>query len=675
MSYDPDEAPDSEQTENDDLPTLKPDELLSALIDGTPGAVRRAPQERMVHLVHDAINADEHIAVEAGTGTGKSFGYTVGAVATGKRVIISTATKQLGEQLTGKDVPAVARAAASLGRDLEIALLKGRANYACLSKVDDVLRAAGMDTLDVEVSDDTPNETGKQVQAVLDWVKHTDTGDRSEAPAVSEKVWSQFSTDSASCVGARECPMGDVCFAEVAKQKASHADIAVINHTLLANYMALHLEGRETALAKFDVLVADEAHELEPAISRAWTITVDPRRLERTFGAAKRIEDVNALLATGGAAVDSLSEMLARLPEGELRELPEEIVATLRDLEAKFGQLANKAKKAADDQTDQTARTGWIMLANRLNAAAKLVKQAVELDRNAYVQWAEPQRDGTVLLSAAPLSIAPMFPIGIAGWKVVLASATMTVGGKFEPLTNALGIDAPGTDVGSPFDYPRQAMVYIPSPDGFPIPAGATREAHTEAVLDTMTRLIGAAGGRTLGLFTSVKAAQNAAEVLRARFPHLTILGHGDAPMGQLVEQFRDDETSVLLGTRGLWQGLSIDGPSLSCVVIDKIPFPMMNDPLMQARTRKVNEAGGRGFDEVQVASAAITLAQGAGRLIRTAEDKGVIAVLDPRLWTKYYGAVLRRSLPNARVWKDLEPVEEALARLVGNVDTQARAA
>lgn len=650
------------------LPTIDPHELLTTLIDNTPGAVRRAPQEAMIHHVHDSLLAGSHSAVQAGTGTGKSFGYLVAALASGRRVIVSTSTKQLGDQLVAKDIPAVAEAAASIGRDVNFAILKGRANYACLSKVEDINKDAGQEaalfTNPGEASE-TGVEVGKDIAALMDWVKTTETGDRLDAPAVSDRAWSQFSVDSGQCLGAQHCSFAQECFAEAAKKRAHDADLTVVNHTLLANYLDLQRNpSLKTPLTDFDVLIADEAHDLEATISKSWTAEVDPKRMSRAIDAAKRINDSDTTRATAQRHVTSLVNALDALPEGPLTEIPVNVTAALEAVITEVERLRIMAKSAEDGAAD-AAKAGWRMLRNRLDNTAREAAEVSKLNPETHVRWVERDRDGTnPVLKGAPLSIAEDFPDAIRDWQVVLTSATLTVGGRFEPITSALGIKADSTDVGSPFNYAQQAMIYVPDAS-FPAPVGQDRQAHTEAVLDTIPRLVEAAGGRTLALFTTVKAAKAAAEHLRGLFPHLNILCHGDAPTGQLVEQFKADETSVLCGTRGLFQGADIAGPSLSCLILDKLPFPMYNDPLLSARARKVEEAGGNGFMEVMVANTAIPLAQAAGRLIRTSTDRGVIAVLDPRLRTKRYGGGLLRSLPPARVWGDLDVVCAALRRLV----------
>ena len=706
---DPDEW-DEPADDRDDLPTIPPGELLDTLIEQT-GAQRRAPQERMVHAIHEALTEGRHVAIEAGTGTGKSFGYLVGALATGKRVIVATSTKQLGEQLTGKDIPAVAAAASAIGRDIKVALLKGRSNYLCLQRLDETRKLA-----DAEAGALIPDanfggeadptlagrrKTAEQVKALMKWANTTETGDRSEAPATTEQVWSQFSTDSAACAGSA-CPFASECFATLAARKVAHADLAVTNHAMLAAYMRLHREERRTALSDYHVLVADEAHDLEASISRAWSVSVAPARIARTIDAAKRLDetakptgkvkDKKAAAPTSRAAaamamarehLENATAVIASLPEGRLTGLPDNLKGHLDACKTEVLRLARMAKVKADEAADQEVKVGWVMLQRRLENVAQEIDVAITANPEKFVQWAvnddrpdprarnskhlpraqQRKKGGALSLETAPLSIADTFPQALGNWNLALTSATLTVAGRFEPLTSALGITAEGTDVGSPFDYPKQMMLYIPD-RRFPAPVIETRAQHTEAVHDGMSRLIEAAGGRTLGLFTSTAAALNAAEVLRERFPNLNILAHGDAPMPQLVEEFREDETSVLLGTRGLWQGLSIDGPSCSVVTIDKIPFPIMNDPLMNARKAKVDEEGGRGFDEVMVTHAAISLAQGAGRLIRTMEDRGVLAVFDPRLRTKYYGAALMRSLPRVRAWDDFDAVVAAAARV-----------
>lgn len=652
---------------------IAPDALLDQLIANTPGAVKRPPQERMVHVIHDALQAGQHIAVEAGTGTGKSYGYLVGALAGGQRIVVSTSTKQLGEQLARKDVPAVAAAASALGREVQVALLKGRSNYACRQRVSDTLALSSQPGALFEDTTDAVNDIGHQVSAILDWVNSTDTGDRSDAPAVADKVWAQFSTDAASCVGRKECPFGDVCFAEAAKRRAAQADIAVVNHTLLAHYLDMQRNEIRTPISEFDVLIADEAHDLEGEVSKAWSFEVDPRRVERALAAAKRIgADVEDEVKIATTSAKTLTNALATLPDGELRELPGHVQDVIMSIVGALRRLGAKAKDKAE-AADATSKTGWVMLHQRLMNAAAELQDTLDINRELFVQWVAKERDDAPVLKSAPLSIADRFVEALGEWRLVLTSATLTVGDRFEPITSALGVDARGVDVGSPFDYPSQVMLYVPPVD-FPAPVGSPedRVAHTQAVLDTLERLVDAAGGRTLGLFTTTRAAREAADRIRTRFPNLNVLCHGDAPMGQLVEEFRDDETSVLLGTRGLWQGLDVQGASCSVVLIDKTPFPMFNDPLMSARKRKVDEAGGRGFDEVMVTHAAIALAQGAGRLIRTANDRGVIAVMDPRLRTKYYGRALMRSLPHVRPWDDIDQVVSALRRLMGTHDLAA---
>lgn len=647
---------------------ISADALLGQLIDDTPGASRRPPQDRMVHLIEDSLAQGRNVAVQAGTGTGKSYGYLVGALAGGNRVAVSTSTKQLGEQLASKDVPAVAAASAKLGRELRIALLKGRNNYLCLARKDEIDRLGQQDTL---AGTEPLNETGEQVTQIMEWAATTETGDRTEAPVVSDRVWNQFSTDSASCPGAKVCPMGEVCFAEVAKRRARDADVAVINHTLMARYLGLAADGAPTLLDHFDVLAIDEAHDLGEDLSRAWSDELDPRRIERALNAAKRLDDAESDIALALASTGSLRDILAAMPDGELTAMPEAAVDLMTSLVATLRSLARKANEKAKDSVE----VSWQMLAGRLSNTVDEINATMGTSE-ATVTWLERDRDSSPVLKRAPLSVAGRFAAATEDHEVVLASATLTVGGSFTPILENLGIDADSEDVGTPFNYDKQVMLYVPSAD-FPAPVGSAedRAAHTQAVQDTLCSLIEAAGGRTLGLFTTTRAAREAAQVVRTRFPHLNVLVHGEAPMGRLVDEFRDDETSVLLGTRGLWQGLDVQGPSLSVVVVDKAPFPMFNDPLMNARKRAVDEAGGRGFDQVMVTSAAIALAQGAGRLIRTATDRGVIAVLDPRLRTKYYGRTLMRSLPRVRAWDDLETVTAALKRLVDGTTREEVAA
>ena len=680
--------------------------LLDEVVAGHSNAEDRPQQHEMAKLVADAAATGEPLIVQAGTGTGKSLAYLCAAVGTRSSVVISTATRQLSDQLVNSDVPLVADAVKTLDkRDLSAVSLKGRANYLCLAKVDELHRLEAranekappeeqVEELDLGIELPTPVVTESEqvkrptsadlraLNELLEWAAEgPKSGDRVGAPAVADRVWSQVSTDTAGCPGSRVCAFGEDCFAELARARARVADVVVVNHALLAQ----DLISPNPLFDDRDLIVIDEVHELQDYLSSAWGAEIYAGSIDRIMtNAARRVPKSRqsvvdkAFAAVGDAAIVT-QELMGRPAQRWLCDLPPGVAGPLESLERRAGELA----KAFDEIVKESGADGsGTNTAGIQSARGQLQELATALNlvrtpNDAFVRWSAADRDGgAAVLRAAPLTVGRMFRDRVGSRALVATSATACVAGDFTPLADAMGLVNPpaqgadgeplprtwaGVDVGSPFDYEKQAILYIP--DDIPEPVGKDRAEHTAAVLDELTELVGAAGGRTLALFTTTAAARNAADHLRQKTKHV-ILEHGELPPAVLAQEFAEDETSVLCATMGMWAGLNVVGPACTLVVIDKIPFAPMDDPLSAARRANVDAAGGNGFKEIFVNQAALMLTQGAGRLIRHREDRGVVAILDPRIHTRGYGRLIVSTLPPMWRTTDRDLVLAALRRL-----------
>jgi ATP-dependent DNA helicase DinG len=679
--------------------------LLRTHVD-TTGGEHRPQQETMTTAVHHAITHQTPLLAQAGTGTGKSLAYLFPLAATNTRTVIATATNQLSEQLTRHDLPQVQETLAASGKPLSFALLKGRNNYVCLQKTNEIETletAAGGRTaiddaadrlFDFDESYDPSAAKRRQAKSdaaevgtLLPWAKTTSTGDRSDAPSVPDRVWLQVSTSAADCPGANSCPFGDVCFTELARQKARAADIVVTNHALLAQEVrtaalapANATSGPATGMfGKRDVIVVDEAHDLPDALTSALSTEVDPRAIAKFLSkAAKNVHDTqitddgeSQTIAAARADLDNLTDALENLPTGALDTLTADTTTAVNTLVSRMILIASLLNDAAKDatRTEKPKRAAAItVLHEQANTLSAALVEARTLTPG-RVRWIDQRRpDYPPVLRTAPLEVGEALTKAMEGRTLIATSATLAVAGDFSPIQRTLGLDTDHLttiDVGSPFNYPNQGMLYIPARP-FPEPVGKDRTDHTKAVLDETLALVTAAGGRTLALFTTTAGAQRAADHLRTHLPHLHVLANGDAPADVLVQQFADDEESVLCATMGLWQGVNVPGPSCSLVIIDKVGFAPVDDVLTAARRALADSRRRDGFTEVIVAQAATSLAQAAGRLIRTTSDKGVVAILDPRIHTKGYGRTLLKSLPPFNVYTDRNKVLAALNRLTG---------
>jgi ATP-dependent DNA helicase DinG len=633
-------------------------EVLAAAVAAV-GGEERSGQIEMAEAVAEAMESGQHLLVQAGTGTGKSLGYLVPALLHHDRVVVATATLALQHQLVERDIPALVEAARDvLHEDATYAVLKGRSNYACLHRV----REGVPDDQGVLV-DIPESSTGAEVMAVREWIEEqaesSGSGERDHAPRHTDRVWRQVSVSHRECLGAAKCPYGAECFAERARDKAAKSQLVVTNHSLLAIDA---IEGIPM-IPEYDVVVIDEAHELTARVTQAATDELSAGEVERTSRRAQRhVEGTEA--DDLADAADALRAAIDAAAPGRLDVVPIELADALVLVRDAARALVSAFPKDVGDDAGSTQAKGW---AQELFKTAERMTAGSEHD----VLWVaeREQRRGGNQLCIAPLEVAgPMREKLLAEKTAILTSATLKLGGDFSAVAGSVGLDRAaeggswkGIDVGSPFDYATQAILYVAK--HLPAPG---RDGLQQAQLDEIVDLVDAADGRTLGLFSSRRAAEAAAEEVRARLPHLTTLAQGDAQLPELARQFVDDPHTCLFGTLSLWQGIDVPGETCQLVLIDRIPFPRPDDPLMSARQRAADKAGANGFMSVAATHAALLLAQGSGRLIRTTTDKGVVAVLDPRLVTARYGGFLRASL--APMWTTTDPdvVRKALRRLSG---------
>jgi len=639
------------------------------------GGTERSGQTVMAQAVWDAVTDGTHLAVQAGTGTGKSLAYLVPAMqlAADKRgpVVVSTATIALQRQLVDRDLPRLAEALREpLGRTPEFAILKGRNNYLCLNK----LRNGPEDEQD-SLFDAPTSQMGAHVKRLHQWAASTTTGDRDElVPGVPDQAWRQVAVTARECLGVHRCPFGIQCYSERARRLAAEADVVVTNHALLA----IDTLGEGGILPEHRIVIVDEAHELVDRVTSVATGELSAYAIDFAVRRTGRLAD-DAEIARLSEAGNALTPLLATLPGARMDHLDQGLGATLaalRDAALACAAQVRKIASAKDDDADPAevtaAQTALVSLEEISVVADRMItafdqpiserEEVVWLDRPE--DWSDNARPAS--LHVAPLEVGEVLAEHLFADKtVVLTSATLTLGGSFTPLARQWGLDASaignewaGIDVGSPFAHGRSGILYIakhlppPSRDGLP-----------PEYLDELWELIKAAGGRTLGLFSSMRAAKAAAAALRESLPY-PVLCQGDDSTMQLVKEFAADEPTCLFGTLSLWQGVDVPGPSLRLVVIDRIPFPRPDDPLASARTRAADARGGSGFMEVSANHAALLLAQGAGRLLRSMDDRGVVAVLDPRLVTKQYGEYLLASLPPFWQTTDPQVVRGALQRL-----------
>lgn len=649
-------------------------EVLAAAVEAL-GGQERAGQVQMAEAVAAAMHDQQHLLVQAGTGTGKSLGYLVPSLLHDRRVVVATATLALQHQLVERDLPRLVEAVGDR-LDTTYAVLKGRSNYACLHRI----REGVPDDQGVLV-DIPEGSMGAEVLALRAWAEEESetggTGERDHAPRHTDRTWRQVSVNHRECLGATRCAFAEECFAERAKEKAAQSHLIVTNHSLLAIDA---IEG-VPMIPEYDAVVIDEAHELVARVTQAATDELTVADVERAARRSqKHVADKGEASTAAddlADAADALADALAATAPGRIEQPGEQLadaLALVRD--AARALISAFGKDEGDADAGRTQSKG---LVQEVFTTTERMAAAKESD----VLWLNEARERVpARLAVAPLQVwAQMRERLLTEKSVVFTSATLMLGGDFNAVAGSLGLKpserldtgAPdveaegalpwrGIDVGSPFDYARQGILYVAR--HLPDPG---RDGLGPKQIDEIVELIDAAQGRTLGLFSSRRAAETAAEAVRERLPHLTTLAQGEAQLPELAKQFVEDPHTNLFGTLTLWQGLDVPGDTCQLVLIDRIPFPRPDDPLMSARSRAADKAGGNGFMQVSATHAALLLAQGVGRLIRTTEDRGVVAILDPRLATKRYGSFLKASLPP--MWSTTDPavVRQALGRIAAD--------
>lgn len=646
------------------------EDLLESAVGAIGGSTRKG-QTEMAEAVASSVDKGIHLLVQAGTGTGKSLAYLVPAAEyssrTGKRVIVSTATLALQTQIIHRDLPRLFK---SVKKTLDplprAALLKGRRNYVCKHKLSGGYPDEGEGMLfdlgaDAEAGRKQSDRSGlgEEIQRIRTWEKTTDTGDRDDLlPGVSDRAWSEVSVNAFDCLGSN-CPLYTECFAELARNNAAEADIVVTNHALLA----IDAFGENAVLPEHDVIIIDEAHELKDRVTNALSGQINTSMLAAATSSVRKhtiVQDgVVALLDSAAAALERAQSGVG---EGLIMNMSEALSLALAQIRDSTRQIINDIGGKTEDSD-----AGRQMAKARCQEIFELAERFCSPGKNDVVWLSRStfrERETTNLV-VAPLSVAGTMRSGIFEESTVVAtSATLSLGGNFDAVAASLGLfgpDAPkwdSLDVGSPFDYGKQAILYVAA--HLPRPG---RSGLSEQALDELEALVTASQGGALGLFSSRAAANAAAEHLRAK-SDLPILLQGDDGLPSLVSQFTADDQACLFGTMSLWQGVDVPGRTNRLVIIDRLPFPRPDDPLMQARSRDADDRGVNGFMAVSATHAALRLAQGAGRLIRSTSDRGVVAVLDSRLRSARYGGYLVNSMPTMWPTTDSALVKSSLGRL-----------
>ncbi len=623
---------------------LGPDGLLAKQL---PGFAPRPQQQEMAEAVSQALEKNSILIAEAGTGTGKTFAYLIPAMLSGQKVIISTGTKNLQDQLFHKDIPLVRDA---LGVPVDVALLKGRANYLCHHRLQ-LAQEEGRFLTRSQVA---------ELQEIGKWSGRSGSGDIAELSTISEDstLWPQVTSSADNCLGS-DCDYLDECFLAKARRRAQEADVLVVNHHLLFADMALKDEGFGELLPGANAFILDEAHQLPDTASNFFGTTISANQL---FEIAR----------------DSIAEEIREAGESrELRNRADKLEKAVRDMRLALGEAQRRApwKEVAAGRELNEAIVSVAELLDDLTQGLKALSGRGKGLESCYQRSEEliarftlltgPTPEGMIhwfethsrsfTINFTPMDVAQLFQQQLsahpAAW--IFTSATLAVGESFHHFSDQLGLE--GAEChrwDSPFDYPHQALLYVPSQMPEPNSPG-----YTAAVVEAAMPVLEASRGRAFLLFTSHRALKEAAELLENRLDY-PLLIQGDAPRTRLLEEFRHKGNAVLLGTGSFWEGVDVRGEALSCVIIDKLPFASPGDPVLQARIDAMREAGGNPFMEYQLPQAVITLKQGVGRLIRDVSDRGVLMLCDPRLGTKSYGRIFLDSLPPMSKTLKLEVVQ-----------------
>jgi len=611
-----------------------------------PDFAARPQQQEMAVAVERVLAHGEVLIVEAGTGTGKTFAYLVPALLSGRKVIISTGTRHLQDQLFHRDLPTVQSA---LAVPVNAALLKGRANYLCHHRLD-TTRTEGRLTSRQQLG---------QLENIFDWSGRTRSGDIAELSGIPEDapIWPRVTSTADNCLG-QQCEWLQKCHVIQARRAAQDADLVVINHHLLCADLALKEEGFGELLPGVDAFIIDEAHQLPETAARFFGVTLSSRQLQELAQDSiseyvRETAEQEGLPDTARAVERALLDVRLSMGKGEQRS-PWSKLANDQELIERLNKLRKTLAELSAELGQQAGRSRG--LDNCYQRAVKLqsvLVQTTEKPPENTIHWFETWRQ-SFRINLTPLDVADNFSSHRqelpSRW--VFTSATLSVNGKFDHFARRLGLeDANTLKLDSPFDFHNHALFYVP--EGLPEPG---HESYTDAMLDHAEQIIRASRGRCFVLFTSYRALNIAQRRLKdsCEFP---LLVQGSAPRNELLERFRELGNAVLLGTSSFWEGVDVRGEALSCVIIDKLPFASPGDPVWQARIDALKERGGNPFLEEQLPHAVITLKQGVGRLIRDVNDRGVLVICDPRLVAKSYGRVFLNSLPDMKRTRDFDEV------------------
>jgi ATP-dependent DNA helicase DinG len=631
-----------------------------AIAANHPFYEHRPGQIRMAQAIADAVDRNYHLCVEAGTGTGKTLAYLLPIIFSDKRVIVSTATKNLQEQLFSKDIPFLEKA---LGRKLSVCYMKGRSNYLCWNRLEEI---EGQTYLF------SPHDP-EYLRLIKKWVQITRTGDRAELAELPEDflLWHHLDARREICTG-QKCRNFDACFITKVRQQALESDIIIVNHHLFFADLALRQGDFGSVLPDYSVLVFDEAHEIEDVATQYFGMMVSNYRIEEL------LRDANAVLSETGASSAFLTGQLAKLSERS-----REFFACFQRKEGRFvlqslgaGIGICRGPNGDDNLSDaykslrlelhvvRTALDNVTVQSDRIEALARRsteieneLAEILESESKEHVYWCENRGRG-VFLWASPINIAALLKDRLFSKvnSAILTSATLATGGNFSFVKSRLGLDeARELVVPSHFDFAGQAILYVPRNIPEPREEGWVRHACKE--LET---ILEASDGRAFVLFTSYAQMDQVYQSLKSRLDY-PLLIQGEKSKSGLLESFRNTPNAVLFATSSFWQGVDVQGEQLSCVVIDKLPFSVPSDPVVAARIAQINDSGGNAFYEYQIPTATILLKQGLGRLIRSKTDRGILALLDKRILTKSYGKMFLQSLPPAPLTNDSNNIRNFL--------------
>jgi len=630
------------------------DEIFSgegALARAVDGFRVREGQLEMARAVAAAIAGNSVLVAEAGTGTGKTFAYLVPALLSGGKVIISTGTKTLQDQLFGRDIQVVRKA---LKVPVTVAVLKGRANYVCHYYVERAQNEGRFPTRD----------DARYLPIIANFAKNSATGDKSDLPAVPENaaIWSYVTSTRENCLGS-DCAHYSKCFVMEARKQALAADVVVVNHHLFFADVVLRDEGVSELLPASNTIIFDEAHQLPETASLFFGQTVSTSQLielarDTRIEAAASAKDF-APLPEATQALDKATRDLRLVFREDNGRFPFQALARNRAFEPALAVLCEKLDALVAMLESQAERgEGLEKCWQRAQSLAASVRRWRDHDDPEFVRWLE-LFNHALHLNATPLSIAEVFQAQIndhaRSW--IFTSATLSVGGDFSHYNAQMGLtEASAQSWESPFDYSTHALLYVPK--GMPEP---NTPDYTQAVVAAALPAIEASGGRAFMLFTSLRAMREGYELLKDAFfrrkLEFPLMMQGEGSRTELLERFRRIGNAVLVGSQSFWEGVDVRGDALSLVVIDKLPFAPPDDPLLAARIERINRDGRNAFVEYQLPQAVITLKQGAGRLIRDESDRGVLMICDPRLFSKGYGKRILRSLPTMKGTRDVEDV------------------